>query len=203
MRRLAAVAVAIILSFSFAGVVRAQSTSASITGRVTDPQKALIVGATVAAINAGTNVRYRGPAAPALASLSVLKLGRADDGRGIAESAGRQWRKEFMSWVFPFPSCQRGRPAFACSSPRPTRARIWSLLSSNSLWFGRNCVPLEMHWFRHLRRLAMGAAVLSLALALESLYFASQASRQVGESCASCRGRARAMRRPTEVPGEA
>jgi hypothetical protein len=60
MRRLAAVAVAIILSLSFAGAVRAQSTSASITGRVTDPQKALIVGATVAAINSGTNVRYEG-----------------------------------------------------------------------------------------------------------------------------------------------
>jgi hypothetical protein len=35
----------------------AQGTNASIAGRVTDPSKALIVGANVAAVNAGTNVR--------------------------------------------------------------------------------------------------------------------------------------------------
>jgi hypothetical protein len=40
-------------------------------------------------------------------------------------------------------------------------------------------VPLEIRWFRHLRRLAMGRAVLSLALALQSLYFASQTSNRV------------------------
>jgi hypothetical protein len=36
----------------------AQSTNASLTGRVTDPSKALIVGAKVAAVSASTNVRY-------------------------------------------------------------------------------------------------------------------------------------------------
>jgi hypothetical protein len=39
-------------------VLHAQSTNASLAGRVTDPTKALIVDAKVAAINAGTNVRY-------------------------------------------------------------------------------------------------------------------------------------------------
>jgi hypothetical protein len=39
-------------------VLRAQSTSASLTGRITDPSKARIVGAKVAAISAGTNSRY-------------------------------------------------------------------------------------------------------------------------------------------------
>ena len=45
---------------SCAGVLRAQSTNASLAGRVTDPSKAVIVGAKVAAINVGTNVRYEG-----------------------------------------------------------------------------------------------------------------------------------------------
>jgi Carboxypeptidase regulatory-like domain/TonB dependent receptor len=39
-------------------ILRAQSTSASITGRVTDPSKALIVGAKVAVISSGTSFRY-------------------------------------------------------------------------------------------------------------------------------------------------
>src|SRR5262249_39363821 len=43
---------------SFTSVLRAQSTNASFTGRVTDPSKALIVDAKVAAISAATNVRY-------------------------------------------------------------------------------------------------------------------------------------------------
>src|SRR4051794_36687982 len=38
--------------------VRAQSTSASITGRITDPSKALVANAAIAAINNGTNSRY-------------------------------------------------------------------------------------------------------------------------------------------------
>lgn len=38
----------------------AQSTSATITGRVTDPSKAVIVGAEIVAINSGTGVRYEG-----------------------------------------------------------------------------------------------------------------------------------------------
>jgi len=58
MRRVAAFVVLFFVSCT--GVLRAQSTSASITGRVTDPSKALIVDAKVAAINAGTNVRYEG-----------------------------------------------------------------------------------------------------------------------------------------------
>jgi hypothetical protein len=43
---------------SFVAVLRAQSTSASITGRVTDPSKAVVADAEVAAIGADTNVRY-------------------------------------------------------------------------------------------------------------------------------------------------
>jgi hypothetical protein len=43
---------------SFFPVLRAQSTNASIAGRVTDPSRAVIVGAKVAAISAGTNFRY-------------------------------------------------------------------------------------------------------------------------------------------------
>jgi hypothetical protein len=43
---------------SFSPVLRAQSTNASITGNVTDPSKALIVDAKVAAISTGTNFRY-------------------------------------------------------------------------------------------------------------------------------------------------
>ncbi len=37
---------------------QAQSTNASLTGRITDPSKAVIVDAKIAAISAGTNVRY-------------------------------------------------------------------------------------------------------------------------------------------------
>ena len=43
---------------SFPSVLRAQSTNASLAGRITDPSKALIADAKVAAINGGTNVRY-------------------------------------------------------------------------------------------------------------------------------------------------
>jgi Carboxypeptidase regulatory-like domain/TonB dependent receptor len=39
-------------------ILRSQSTNASITGRVTDPSKALIVGANVAAVSSGTSFRY-------------------------------------------------------------------------------------------------------------------------------------------------
>jgi hypothetical protein len=48
--------VCLLLSSSF--VVYAQSTNASLTGRITDPTKALIVGARVTAISAGTDLRY-------------------------------------------------------------------------------------------------------------------------------------------------
>ena len=43
---------------SSTSALRAQSTNASLTGRVTDPSKALIVDAKIAAISATTNVRY-------------------------------------------------------------------------------------------------------------------------------------------------
>src|SRR6202165_1488651 len=43
---------------SYPAVLRAQSTNGSIAGPVTDPTKAIIVDAKVAAINVGTNVRY-------------------------------------------------------------------------------------------------------------------------------------------------
>src|SRR3989449_5398529 len=43
---------------SCASILCAQSTNASLTGRITDPSTALIVDARVAAINTGTNVRY-------------------------------------------------------------------------------------------------------------------------------------------------
>ena len=46
--------------FSYPDVLRAQSTNGSIAGPVTDPTKAVIVDAKVAAINVGTNVRYEG-----------------------------------------------------------------------------------------------------------------------------------------------
>ena len=48
---------AALLLLSFTSVLHAQSTNASLSGRVSDPQKALIVDAKVAVISAGTNVR--------------------------------------------------------------------------------------------------------------------------------------------------
>jgi len=48
----------LVLVASCASVICAQSTNASLTGRVSDPAKALIVDAKVAAIGADTNVRY-------------------------------------------------------------------------------------------------------------------------------------------------
>ncbi len=50
----------ILLLASCGGVLRAQSTNASITGRVTDPSKAVIADAKVAVISVDTNVRYEG-----------------------------------------------------------------------------------------------------------------------------------------------
>ena len=55
MRRAAVVVFLLLFSLSFA---RAQSTNASITGRITDPSKALIAGGRVAAIRVDTNSRY-------------------------------------------------------------------------------------------------------------------------------------------------
>jgi Carboxypeptidase regulatory-like domain/TonB dependent receptor-like, beta-barrel len=50
--------VALLFLASFTPVLSSQSTNASITGRIIDPAKALIVDARVAAINTGTNLRY-------------------------------------------------------------------------------------------------------------------------------------------------
>jgi hypothetical protein len=47
-----------LLILSIGALVRAQSTNASLTGRVTDPSGALIAAARVAFISAGTNARY-------------------------------------------------------------------------------------------------------------------------------------------------
>src|SRR5216684_3275666 len=46
------------LLLSLTPLLRAQSTKASLTGRITDPSKALIADAKIAAISAGTNVHY-------------------------------------------------------------------------------------------------------------------------------------------------
>ncbi len=53
--RLAAVALLLLL---IPGLARAQSTSASVTGRITDPSKGIIPGAKVEAINTATNLHY-------------------------------------------------------------------------------------------------------------------------------------------------
>jgi hypothetical protein len=42
----------------FTSAVYAQSTNASLTGRITDPSKAVIADAKIAAVSAGTNIRY-------------------------------------------------------------------------------------------------------------------------------------------------
>jgi len=51
---------ALVLSVLLARVLQAQSTSASLTGRITDPHKAVIRDAKVTAINAGTDIHYQG-----------------------------------------------------------------------------------------------------------------------------------------------
>ena len=53
-----AVIVVYLFLVSFTAVLRAQSTHASLTGRITDPTKALVVDAKVAAVSAATNLRY-------------------------------------------------------------------------------------------------------------------------------------------------
>ncbi|HJX93242.1 MAG TPA: carboxypeptidase regulatory-like domain-containing protein, partial [Pyrinomonadaceae bacterium] len=56
MRPLAAFVFLTLVSFTY--VLRAQSTNASLTGRITDPSHALIVDAKVAAVSVGTNFAY-------------------------------------------------------------------------------------------------------------------------------------------------
>src|SRR5215813_6736277 len=55
MRRTSTLVVFLLIS---AALLRAQSTNASLTGRVSDPSKARIVGARVTAVSVGTNSRY-------------------------------------------------------------------------------------------------------------------------------------------------
>lgn len=55
MRRVAALVFILLTSFTLG---QAQSTNASLAGRITDPANALIVDARVVAISAGTNIRY-------------------------------------------------------------------------------------------------------------------------------------------------
>src|SRR5580658_3287936 len=57
MRRVPALFVALFFSL-FSPALHSQSTNASLTGRVTDPSKALIADAKISAINGGTNFRY-------------------------------------------------------------------------------------------------------------------------------------------------
>jgi hypothetical protein len=51
-------ALGLLFLLSFPPVLRAQSTNASLSGRITDPSKAVIADARIAAISAGTNLRY-------------------------------------------------------------------------------------------------------------------------------------------------
>jgi len=53
-----AIVLLVLLLFLYPCALRAQTTNASITGRVTDPSKATIADAKIAAINLGTNFRY-------------------------------------------------------------------------------------------------------------------------------------------------
>lgn len=57
MRRVPALVVFLFFA-SYSPVLRAQSRNASLTGRVTDPSKALIAEAKISAINTATNFRY-------------------------------------------------------------------------------------------------------------------------------------------------
>src|SRR6266446_6816372 len=57
MRRLV---LGLMLGVLLRGMLQAQSADASLTGRITDPNKALIAGATVTVINSGTGIHYQG-----------------------------------------------------------------------------------------------------------------------------------------------
>jgi len=50
----------LLLGLAFSIGLHAQSTNASLTGRITDPKKAVIVEATVTVINTGTGIHYQG-----------------------------------------------------------------------------------------------------------------------------------------------
>ena len=57
MRRVPSLVVLFFFLFSFPFILQAQSTNASLSGRVTDPSKARVAGARVSAINVATNIR--------------------------------------------------------------------------------------------------------------------------------------------------
>src|ERR1700704_6873335 len=57
MRRVVSV---VLFSLFFSALLRAQSTNASLTGRITDPKKAVITAATITVINTGTGIHYQG-----------------------------------------------------------------------------------------------------------------------------------------------
>ena len=50
--------VLLLLPFFYSFAVHGQTTNASISGRVTDPSKATVPDAKIAAVNKGTNFRY-------------------------------------------------------------------------------------------------------------------------------------------------
>jgi len=50
----------VVLGLLFSGVLQAQSAEASLTGRITDPNKAVIAGAIISVINSGTGIHYQG-----------------------------------------------------------------------------------------------------------------------------------------------
>jgi Carboxypeptidase regulatory-like domain len=50
----------VVLGMLLCSMLRAQSADASLTGRITDPNKAVIAGATVTVINNGTGIHYQG-----------------------------------------------------------------------------------------------------------------------------------------------
>src|SRR6202522_136999 len=50
----------VVLGMLLCSMLRAQSADASLTGRITDPNKAVIAGATVTVINSGTGIHYEG-----------------------------------------------------------------------------------------------------------------------------------------------
>src|ERR1700686_1068208 len=57
MRRLA---LALLLGVLLCGMLQAQSSDASLTGRITDPSKTVIAAATITVINSGTGIHYQG-----------------------------------------------------------------------------------------------------------------------------------------------
>jgi Carboxypeptidase regulatory-like domain len=54
------VVLGVMLVVLFRGILQAQSADASLTGRITDPNKAVIAGATVVVINSATGIHYEG-----------------------------------------------------------------------------------------------------------------------------------------------